>query len=213
MHDEQAFLAALDAQPDDDVTRQVYADWLEEHAQLDRAEYLRLECRFPKLRRADEGHAELERRLRRLRAKTEETWRAKAGRKYTLVLEGFQRVYRVQAVMITQRVTGSDLTRAELLVAVAPVPLLLEVPFEQAEGGRCTVAIIRTHPDGQGEWWRYRREAVTAFVLPSNAPDVIECLQGARDRVKALLTARRQRYGRKNVQELLDYLNGFPLPR
>src|SRR5262245_38133379 len=42
MHDE-AFLDAIAAHPDDDVHRLVYADWLEEHDEADRAEFIRLQ--------------------------------------------------------------------------------------------------------------------------------------------------------------------------
>src|SRR6201996_4156202 len=42
MSDEAAFLAALKANPADDITRLVYADWLDEHDEPVKAEYLRL---------------------------------------------------------------------------------------------------------------------------------------------------------------------------
>lgn len=38
---EQALLAAVREQPDDDLPRLAYADWLEEHGQADRAEFIR----------------------------------------------------------------------------------------------------------------------------------------------------------------------------
>jgi uncharacterized protein (TIGR02996 family) len=42
-HDE-AFLAAIREQPDDDGPRLVYADWLDDHGQADRAEFIRVQC-------------------------------------------------------------------------------------------------------------------------------------------------------------------------
>jgi uncharacterized protein (TIGR02996 family) len=42
MHDEAARLAAVRGHPEDDATRLVYADWLEEHGQADRANFIRL---------------------------------------------------------------------------------------------------------------------------------------------------------------------------
>ena len=42
MSDEAAFLEALKANPADDTTRLVYADWLDEHGEPAKAEYLRL---------------------------------------------------------------------------------------------------------------------------------------------------------------------------
>jgi uncharacterized protein (TIGR02996 family) len=41
MNDDEAFLAAIAERPDDDLTRLVYADWLEERDDP-RAEYVRL---------------------------------------------------------------------------------------------------------------------------------------------------------------------------
>ncbi len=42
-HDE-AFLQAIREAPDDDGPRLVYADWLDEHGQPDRAEFIRVQC-------------------------------------------------------------------------------------------------------------------------------------------------------------------------
>jgi uncharacterized protein (TIGR02996 family) len=42
--DEDALLAAILADPDDDTPRLVYADWLDEHGRHDRAEFIRLQC-------------------------------------------------------------------------------------------------------------------------------------------------------------------------
>jgi uncharacterized protein (TIGR02996 family) len=45
MSDEAALLAAIIADPDDDTPRVVYADWLQENGDPDRAEFIRLQCR------------------------------------------------------------------------------------------------------------------------------------------------------------------------
>ena len=45
MADERkAFLKALKKNEDDVTTRLVYADWLDEHGDADRAEFIRLQC-------------------------------------------------------------------------------------------------------------------------------------------------------------------------
>src|SRR5438270_5082202 len=44
MTDESALLAAIRAVPEDDDPRLVYADWLDEHAQPKRAEFIRVQC-------------------------------------------------------------------------------------------------------------------------------------------------------------------------
>ncbi|HEY1379134.1 MAG TPA: TIGR02996 domain-containing protein [Gemmataceae bacterium] len=62
MTDRAAFLAAIAARPDDDLPRLVFADWLDEHGEADRAAFVRLQCAGDpdSLRRA----AELETRHR-----------------------------------------------------------------------------------------------------------------------------------------------------
>jgi uncharacterized protein (TIGR02996 family) len=44
MSDRAAFLTAIAAAPDDDLPRLVYADWLDEHGEPGRAEFIRLQC-------------------------------------------------------------------------------------------------------------------------------------------------------------------------
>src|SRR5262249_28074934 len=43
---ENLFLADILERPDDDVPRLVYADWLEEHGQPERAEFIRVQCQI-----------------------------------------------------------------------------------------------------------------------------------------------------------------------
>jgi uncharacterized protein (TIGR02996 family) len=47
--DESALLAAIEANPADDLPRLVYADWLEEHGHPIRAEFIRLQCEIAHL--------------------------------------------------------------------------------------------------------------------------------------------------------------------
>ena len=42
--DEAAFLQTISAAPDDDLPRLVFADWLEERGDAERAEFIRLQC-------------------------------------------------------------------------------------------------------------------------------------------------------------------------
>ncbi len=44
MRDREAFLSAILAHPDDDLPRLIFADWLDEHGEPDRAEFIRLQC-------------------------------------------------------------------------------------------------------------------------------------------------------------------------
>src|SRR4051812_48307025 len=51
MFDErEALVAAIAANPDDDTPRLIFADWLQEHGEDDRAEFIRLECELARRR-------------------------------------------------------------------------------------------------------------------------------------------------------------------
>jgi uncharacterized protein (TIGR02996 family) len=69
MAEASGFLRAMAEAPDDDAHRLVYADWLDEHGEPDRAEFIRLQCRPP----GDEGAA---RRADELLEAHREEWEA-----------------------------------------------------------------------------------------------------------------------------------------
>lgn len=71
MRDDDAFLRAIADAPDDEAPRLVYADWLDEHGQPDRAEYLRLLC-------CGEESATLE-RLREVAPTLDSAWAARVS--------------------------------------------------------------------------------------------------------------------------------------
>src|SRR6476620_2551512 len=50
MPDDDAFLRAIIANPDDDLPRLVYADWLDEHGEPERAEFIRVQCELAGVR-------------------------------------------------------------------------------------------------------------------------------------------------------------------
>jgi uncharacterized protein (TIGR02996 family) len=64
MSDESALLAAILAHPDEDTPRLMYADWLQENGQPERAEFIRIQCDPTADEAAEERAAELEERNR-----------------------------------------------------------------------------------------------------------------------------------------------------
>ena len=62
MSERNAFLKALEENEDDTLTRLVYADWLDEHGQAERAEFIRTQIQV-------EGLAEEDPRYPPLRAR------------------------------------------------------------------------------------------------------------------------------------------------
>ncbi|OWK36734.1 TIGR02996 domain-containing protein [Fimbriiglobus ruber] len=74
--DEEAFLRAIGAAPDDHTVRLVYADWLEERADP-RAELVRLQVRLREAADDDPSHAPLQAREQELRAGCPVYWLAR----------------------------------------------------------------------------------------------------------------------------------------
>src|SRR4051812_31227057 len=82
MSDEATFLEALKANPADDTARLVYADWLDEHDEPAKAEFLRLTVAF-----AVEDEPEVSpARVRDLGERIPEDWRVTAGGRFDLVV-------------------------------------------------------------------------------------------------------------------------------
>jgi uncharacterized protein (TIGR02996 family) len=79
MSDDQGFRRALRADPDDTVTRSVYADWLEERGDP-RGTFLRLEAELTALPADDERRSPLQDRLRELQPALDVAWLAELDR-------------------------------------------------------------------------------------------------------------------------------------
>ena len=90
-HDEQAFLNAIVAAPDDDTPRLVFADWLDERGTDDdraRAALIRAQCRIEVLPKGNKERKKLEREAKAILKANELKWTAelraaKLGTKWT----------------------------------------------------------------------------------------------------------------------------------
>jgi len=69
-----ALLAAIAANPDDDLPRLVFADWLEENGNSERAEFIRVECESARTDRTSPDYPTLLRRADRLLAAHSARW-------------------------------------------------------------------------------------------------------------------------------------------
>jgi uncharacterized protein (TIGR02996 family) len=76
MTEQEAFLQAIIEEPDDDTPRLVYADWLDEHGDADRAEFIRVQCLQASLPWDDDRQSELLAREAQLLARHYEEWTA-----------------------------------------------------------------------------------------------------------------------------------------
>lgn len=69
-----AFLRSILAAPDDDAPRLIYADWLDEHGDADRAEFIRLQIRLARIARQEPEFAELAARAEDLQRNHQIEW-------------------------------------------------------------------------------------------------------------------------------------------
>jgi uncharacterized protein (TIGR02996 family) len=119
MNHEQAFLEDVIAHPDDDAPRLVFADWLDDHGQSERAELIRLQCEQARLDEAHPRHAELQTRASALLKKHGKRW---AGPLAKLVEEvSFRRGF-IEAVAVED--SPRFLAKAPQLFATAPIRAL-----------------------------------------------------------------------------------------
>jgi uncharacterized protein (TIGR02996 family) len=70
----QAFLDDIIDHPDDDTPRLVYADWLDEHGEPDRAEFIRVQCEMAKENLDPKRGRELRKRAAALLKEHEGRW-------------------------------------------------------------------------------------------------------------------------------------------
>ena len=85
MNERERLLRAIEAAPKDDTVRLVFADWLEEHDELDRARFIRLQCEhgrlYPRTARSEpksDHQAALEREIASLLQQHGAAWIAEA---------------------------------------------------------------------------------------------------------------------------------------
>lgn len=117
----EPFLSAICADPEDDTTRLVYADWLEENGEPARSEFIRVQVERARLRAEGCDCAELALRDLELRQAHGDRWRQELPRLSGVNWHRFWRGF----------VSGADVTEwrffpkaADALFATAPVQFL-----------------------------------------------------------------------------------------
>lgn len=130
MSDEAAFLDALKSNPADDTARLVYADWLDEHDEPRKAEYLRLSTQLP-LVGDDVALCSSEAvRVRELGAELDTGWKDTAAGRFDLILFEFND--KVKAIKRVRDVFNVCLSSAKGIVECAPNRLVVRAPFDSA---------------------------------------------------------------------------------
>jgi uncharacterized protein (TIGR02996 family) len=115
---ERGLLEAIREVPEDDAPRLVYADWLDENGQPERAEFIRLQCRLAKLDWYDPERPDLEWRQRELLREHGKVW-GKPIAHYTKRVE-FHRGFIDQIAMPV----GRFLDSADALFSLVPLTTL-----------------------------------------------------------------------------------------
>jgi uncharacterized protein (TIGR02996 family) len=123
MSTEQAFLDQLAADPGDDVTRLVYADWLDERGDP-RAGFLRAEQELARLAEGDERIDALQSDLSDRMRSLPWDWLAAAGKRWDVWLTDWPRPRKIPLIKHVRELTGCGLLEGKLIVESAPVRAL-----------------------------------------------------------------------------------------
>ena len=117
---EEVFLEDIVTHPDDDVPRLVFADWLDDHGEPERAEFIRLQVGAAR-ERAEERRRAFDKRQDELLMSHEGAWRSALPVLEGVTWENFSRGF-VEAVFVES--PEVFLRQAAALFAAAPVRLL-----------------------------------------------------------------------------------------
>jgi uncharacterized protein (TIGR02996 family) len=91
MSDEDALLSAIIANPDEDTPRLVYADWLDENGQPERAEFIRVQIELESVELGSPEHLALRRRQAIILSKHRDQWLRQLPRSLEAVRYHFRR--------------------------------------------------------------------------------------------------------------------------
>ena len=126
------FFQAIAARPEEDAPRLIYADWLEEQGDMDRAEFIRVQCELAQVSEAEPRRVGLEYRQNQLLQRHCTAWLA------ALPVQPFWRMrngtyYEYQRGFLTALCVSTTefLTHAQALFAAAP--LLEHVRFKRLD--------------------------------------------------------------------------------
>jgi uncharacterized protein (TIGR02996 family) len=161
MSEERSFLDALAANPADDLTRLVYADWLDDHAD-GRSRYLRLVCELARMPEGDLLESPASDALIALNPVLDPDWQAAAGSRFEVALVEFSPQDRNLLIEALMRLTGVEVPW-EVEAQVESAPTALRSPMTYADA----VFLYR-------DWLRYLswfRVRPAVVVRPIPAPE------------------------------------------
>jgi uncharacterized protein (TIGR02996 family) len=134
----KGFLQHITAEPDDDTPRLIYADWLEEHGDADRAEFIRVQIERTSLPKWDARQVRLRLRERELLALHKGRWMAELPDIKGVVWDEFRRGFVATAAFARVTVLRE---RADECWAAAPIEAV-SVPWPRKRERCHTIAPI-----------------------------------------------------------------------
>jgi uncharacterized protein (TIGR02996 family) len=187
-----ALLAALRDQPDDDLSRLAYADWLEEHGD-ERAAYLRAEQRLAELTEFDPDFAELEKEVGEKSHALDPDWLALAGRCWDVWLVRYHPTVKISVIKALREITGCGLVEGKNLSEATPCAVASGCTRSQAETARdYLMACYSSEPPEPPHVTVVIRpcaDPAARAVLPPTAPTFDVILRGCQPGREEELTA------------------------
>src|SRR5262249_4647574 len=124
MTEEQAFLDALKANPADDTTRLVYADWLDDHGESAKAEYLRLVAALCRSSPPVDPQSAIAEQLREAETRLPAGWRDTTGRPFDLVIVEIRPERKISAIKTIRELFVIGLAAAKLVSESLPAGVM-----------------------------------------------------------------------------------------
>jgi uncharacterized protein (TIGR02996 family) len=132
MSDEAAFLTALKANPPDDTTRLVYADWLDEHNKRAKGQYLRAVVDLVRHAKGTAEYTDAVELLYLACVQTDGTWRDAAGARFDVILEHYNHNHKIPIIIAIRERAGLGLAEGKTMAESVPTPLFSLLPYERA---------------------------------------------------------------------------------
>lgn len=133
MDDDEPFLLALDADPADDLTRLVYADWLEERGEIPRPRYLRLVATLAGVPEDEITESAAHDEMLALTPVVDPDWESRAGRRFEFAILECPSHQEARAVpLLAQLLETGDYDRLQDLLQSAPVALAGPATYRDA---------------------------------------------------------------------------------
>jgi uncharacterized protein (TIGR02996 family) len=167
MMDDSAFLERLREHPGDDMTRLIYADWLEERGDA-RGELLRMEVEFAALDEGSDRAAELATRMRDARKGLDRAWLRQAGKRFDLWLLSYHPALKIAVLNVRRELTGMGLAEPKTWAWAESLPALVMGNLTLSE-----VEALRTRLVQYDDGARARTTPEPGFalwVLPAENP-------------------------------------------